>query len=398
MRLRRVIQRGRLPLGLVASALVAAACGSGGTSADGTAGARTGRRSDAIQGGKTDTTSTFAVGVVDDQNGMCSGTLIAPNLVLTARHCVADDNGGDFVNCKTNRFFPARPPSSFKIDTRANADFATAQLEVVKVVVPADDLFCGNDLALLVTKTLVPSSVAIPATPAIDPPLTDRAKYGTTLTAIGYGTQSPGASDDGTRRRRDGVTIDCVPGDATGCSPATFDMTTAELAAGSGLCEGDSGSGAYDTKSIAAGAPIVMGVLSRAADNGTSCVDAVYERTDSAASFLVAVAKDAAATGGYAVPAWANGVGPTPPVDGGTTSGDPGAANEAGGASSDPSDPASSGGTTTTTTSGCGIGGARAAAHGASGLTWTVAAIVTILLPLARRRRSRSPAESRDLG
>jgi len=51
----------------------------------------------------------------------------------------------------------------------------------------------------------VPAAVAIPATPAIDPPLTDRAKYGTTLTAIGYGISSPTATDDGTRRKRTNI-------------------------------------------------------------------------------------------------------------------------------------------------------------------------------------------------
>ena len=40
----------------------------------------------AVQGGKPATTQTFAVGVYG--RGLCSGTLIAPNLVITARHCV----------------------------------------------------------------------------------------------------------------------------------------------------------------------------------------------------------------------------------------------------------------------------------------------------------------------
>lgn len=379
---------------LLACAAVVVACADRAASSE----PSLGRRSDAIQNGKADTTSTFAVAIVDDANGICSGTLIAPNLVLTARHCVAADSGGDFVNCKTNRFFAPRAASSFKIDLRSNADYDTAAYEVSKIVVPSDDLFCGNDLALLVTKTLVPPSAATPASPAIDPPLTDRATYGSTLTAIGYGTQSPGASDDGTRRRRDGVSIDCVPGDSTGCSPSTFDMTATELAAGNGLCEGDSGSGAYDTKSIAAGAPIVMGVLSRAADSGSACVDAVYERTDSASAFLIAAAKDAASAGGYAAPAWTSPKG-TPPIDdAGGTSGGPGPGDDAGSSSGDPAGtPAASGGTTTTTT-GCSIGvadlggGTMATSRG----SWIVAAIVTILLHSERRRRSRSRRKTRE--
>ena len=378
-------RRSKLAGAALASALLVVACTQSGPGAT----TRVGRRADAIQGGKTDTTSTFAVAVVDDEDGMCSGTLIAPNLVLTARHCVANDDGGEFVNCKTNRFFAPGAPSKFKIDTRANATFATAAYEVTKIVVPADDLFCGNDLALLVTKTLVPASVATPASPAIDPPLTDHDAYGSTLSAIGYGTQSPGAADDGTRRRRDGVSIDCVPGDASGCAASTYDMTDRELAAGNGLCEGDSGSGAYSTKSIAAGAPIVMGVLSRAADSGSSCVDAVYERTDTASAFLIAAAKDAATAGGYPPPAWVDPKG-TPPADAGTSSGDPaGSGDDAGTSSGDPAAPASSSGTTTTTT-GCSLGVADRAAAGIGASSWTAAAIVTFLLRLRRRRSSRS--------
>jgi hypothetical protein len=138
--------------------------------------------------------------------------------------------------------------------------------------------------------------------------LTDRKTYGTKIVAIGFGTTAAGASDDGTRRRRDGIPIACIPGDATlGCNPADWDMTAAEMAAGDGLCEGDSGSGAYEPASLAAGTPLVMGVLSRAGENGTRCVDAIYARTDAHAPLIVAAAKEAASAGGYAPPAWASG-------------------------------------------------------------------------------------------
>src|SRR5437762_8849009 len=49
-----------------------------------------GAQKSAIQGGQLDTNAKhgFAVGVANKLGGLCSGTLIAPNLVLTARHCV----------------------------------------------------------------------------------------------------------------------------------------------------------------------------------------------------------------------------------------------------------------------------------------------------------------------
>ena len=45
-----------------------------------------------ISGGYSDSEDTAVVGIVSLANnslGICSGTLIAPNVVLTAQHCVA---------------------------------------------------------------------------------------------------------------------------------------------------------------------------------------------------------------------------------------------------------------------------------------------------------------------
>lgn len=369
-----------LGLVVVGASIAASACSDARTSARNEP--RTERRAAAIQGGDVDPGDKFAVAVVDSGNGVCSGTLIAPNLVLTARHCVADDTGGNAVDCANDRFMAARSPSTFRVSTDEDARFSTAAFHATKILVPASTLFCGNDIALIVLAELVPPALALPATPAIDPPLTDRAKYGTKLTAIGYGISRPGANDDGTRRKRAGVSITCIPGDTTiGCDPLDFDMTPAELGAGNGLCEGDSGSGAYEPASVTAGKPIVIGVLSRAADIAGQCSDAVYVRTDTAATFLVNGAKDAAALGKYAVPAWAD---PT------AVQSDAGASD--GSAPDNPDDAASGGnaeggapggGTKTTTTSGCAMAGAaRRGETPPSGL----AAAMLVLALLAGRR------------
>src|SRR5580692_8261490 len=70
----------------------------------------TARALEPIQGGTTDSTHAFAVAVVDHATGsqetvaICSGALLAPNLVATARHCVAPTSDPTDVQCATAMF------------------------------------------------------------------------------------------------------------------------------------------------------------------------------------------------------------------------------------------------------------------------------------------------------
>src|SRR5580658_7623248 len=71
------------------------------------------RSANEIQGGTADTTHRFAVGVCGGAFGgpdggnncqlLCSGALIAPNLVISARHCV-DNVSNEKVDCATDTF------------------------------------------------------------------------------------------------------------------------------------------------------------------------------------------------------------------------------------------------------------------------------------------------------
>lgn len=114
-------------------------------------------------------------------NSFCTGTLIAPNVVLSARHCRAD------------------PGDSIVFGSDLNSPLFT--VEVASVFNPGGDsgsLLGGNDLSILTLSQAVPDSVASPMR------LTDQthALIGMEASLIGYGYNGLGstghdfASDD----------------------------------------------------------------------------------------------------------------------------------------------------------------------------------------------------------
>lgn len=329
----------------------------------------------AIQGGNADAADTFVVSVLDSSNDTCTGTLIAPNLVLTARHCISKDSGTSFVDCAADEFTETKAASLYRVSTDEEPSFSASPYHVTKILVPKDAKFCGNDIALLLLDKLVPKTEATPATPALDP---NNASYGTTFTAIGYGTTEPGGNDDGARRRRNGIPILCQPNDGSDCDPADYEMTPAEIAAGNGLCEGDSGSGAFVTSTMTSGSPKVVGVLSRASDDGTDCTDAIYTRTDAFSQLIIEAAALAADAGGYNLPAWAGGSTAKPDA---AIADDAATSTEPDESTTEPTttDPAPAAPPADT---GCSVGPTRSAGSGA---LWAASALAWVLA--CRRRR-----------
>lgn len=266
-----------------------------------------GSAQDGIIGGQVDQTDHAVVGIVIKNQALCTGSLIAPNLVLTARHCVADlSTGSAPTDCNSSRFGTAYSASSFLLtwasDLTTNVP-PSSVYEVSEVRVPTDSHFCGNDVALLFLKDNIPDSAATPIAPRVD----QAPKTNEDFTAIGYGLTDANDSQGntaGVRHIVSGMIIGCVGSVACAGSQAEDD----EWAAYAGICHGDSGGPALDAQGR------VIGVASRADD---TCMLGLYSSVEPWHDFIVQAAVDAAMAGGYTPPTWAGGM----PDDGGMMDG-----------------------------------------------------------------------------
>lgn len=269
-----------------------------------------------VQGGETDQTHKFAVGVCSGSapgrcRGICSGALILPNLIATARHCVSESP--ELINCSENPTFGANKDSLY-ITTNTSlftggSGSSAGWYKAKKVFRPADDHVCGNDIALIQIETDVPASEAKPITPGIQRLMWDTNYFTPAFTAVGYGRTAPaqagGNGGAGLRRILASIDVRCIPGSPTIDCPAM--INEGEFVGGDGICQGDSGSSAYEQSSFDSGEPVSFGVLSRggASPDGTMCQGSLYSRFDAHRDFVLAAAKEASeGWKRYPEPAW----------------------------------------------------------------------------------------------
>lgn len=249
---------------------------------------------DGVSSGPQDNSAVW-IGVLSSEGyprGMCSGVLLADNVVLTARHCVARTSNGGIACSKEGKpisggavlgDYPATSLAVIVGPMMANK----ASAKGVQVFSTGAKNLCNNDLAVVVLdRHIVGAEIA---QVRLDGP----PKRGEKILAVGWGV-SNNSTRYGRRRRAD------IPITAVGpiSSASSGSVAPNEFAIGEGICSGDSGGPAYSMETGA-----VLGVVSRGGNGApydpmsdpdyTQCVDTteyethnIYTRVDTLKDIL----------------------------------------------------------------------------------------------------------------
>jgi secreted trypsin-like serine protease len=226
----------------------------------------------------------------------CSGTLIAPYLVLTARHCISDVVPDDkLTQCERSHFDETQPPflpdvflttsDGSTVDYTARAHARTEQ-----VAITDSQHLCGNDIALLILDRSLPAELVKPIDLRLKPQTAKDESY----ELLGFGRTKDDPRGSRTRRSHYGF-VECV----SSLCQAPIGMH--EFMGQSSACSGDSGGPALDLDGR------LMGILSRSAvPPGDICGGpSIFLMVEPLAEWIKAITLDVATERNLPLPDWA---------------------------------------------------------------------------------------------
>lgn len=160
--------------------------------------------------------------VVDARGNLCTGTALAPDLVLTAAHCVTRPVKYEVKVYQNGAAIPVRTVVSHPRFDHASyaASRATADVALVQLEQPLPDI-------------VVPAVLATPR----------RVAVGDTLTVAGFGVTLAGTARGLSIPRMAKLAVTGKPGSL---QIRLVDPATRNVSAGLGGCTGDSGAPAFD--------------------------------------------------------------------------------------------------------------------------------------------------------